>query len=207
MSRITLLTLSVMIAAAGSAAGEDDARGRSRAFALFGGSMTTMTRDGGDEAFSVNFRRGLNGAAGLEHPVTDDIAVQLRVSYNQNGAALTSSQMDTDIFWEFDYFEFSALTQIGNGLFHGLVGASMGVAWGCSISTRHPGYDETTDCMGSEAGDIGTLDFGLHAGIGTPEWNRMFVNVIYTEGLQNTVNPGVPGRNRSIRFLLGIYVN
>ena len=207
MSRITLLTLSVMIAAAGSAAGEDDARGRSRAFALFGGSLTTMTRDGGDEAFSVNFRRGLSGAAGLEHPVTDDIAVQLRVSYNQNGAALTSSHMDTHIFWEFDYFEFSALTQVGNGLFHGLVGASMGVAWGCSISTRHPGYDETTDCMGSEAGDVGTLDFGLHAGIGTPEWNRMFVNVIYTEGLQNTVNPGVPGRNRSIRFLLGIYVN
>ena len=207
MGRITLLTLSVMIAAAGSAAGHDESREKTRAFALFGGSMTTMTRDGGDEAFSVNFRKGLSGAAGLEHPVTDDIAVQLRVGYNQNGAALTSSQMGTDIFWEFDYFEFSALTQIGNGLFHGLVGASMGVAWGCSIATRHPGYDETADCMGSETGDIGTLDFGLHAGIGTPEWNRMFVNVIYTEGLQNTVNPGEPGRNRAIRFLLGIYVN
>ena len=35
----------------------------------------------------------------------------------------------------------------------------------------------------------------------------MFANVIYTEGLQNTMNPGVPGRNRAIRFLLGIYVN
>ena len=115
--------------------------------------------------------------------------------------------METRIFWEFDYFEFSALTQIGNGLFHGLVGASMGVAWGCSISTRHPGFDQTTDCMGSDEGDIGTLDFGLQAGIGTPEWNRMFVNVIYVEGLRNTVNPGAPGRNRAIRFLLGIYVN
>ena len=207
MSRITLITLSVIIAAAGPAAGHDEPREKTRAFALFGGSMTTMTRDGGDEAFSVNFRRGVSGAAGLEHPVTDDIAVQLRVGYNQNGAALTSSQMDTHIFWEFDYFEFSALTQIGNGLFHGLVGVSTGIAWGCSISVQHPGYDQTTDCMGSDAGDVGTLDFGLHAGIGTPEWNRMFVNVIYTEGLQNTVNPGEPGRNRAIRFLLGIYVN
>ena len=207
MRQITFLSLSVMIAAAGTATGHDESREKTRVFALFGGSLTTMTRDGGDEAFSVNFRRGLSGAAGLEHPVTDDIAVQLRLSYNQNGADLTSSQLDTSMFWEFDYFELTALTQIGNGLFHGLVGASMGVAWGCSISTRHPGFDETTDCMGSDAGDIGALDFGLHAGIGTPEWNRMFVNVIYTEGLQNTMNPGVPGRNRAIRFLLGIYVN
>ena len=170
MSRITLLTLSVIIAAAGPTAGHDEPREKTRAFALFGGSMATMTRDGGDEAFSVNFRKGLSGAAGLERPVTDDIAVQLRVGYKPERGRSHLQPLDTHIFWEFDYFEFSALTQIGNGLFHGLVGASVGIAWGCSISTRHPGYDETTDCMGSDAGDIGTLDFGLHAGIGTPEW-------------------------------------
>ncbi len=207
MSRITLLTLSVIVAAAGPAAGEDDPRGRSRVFALFGGSMSTVTNDGSEDAFSLHFRKGLHGAAGLEYAVTDEIAVQLRAGYSQNGADLTSRMMETRVFWEFDYFEFSVLTQIGNGLFHGLVGVSTGVAWGCSISVQHPGFDETTDCLGSDAGDLGTLDFGLLAGIGTPEWNGMFANVIYSEGLQNIVNPGDPGRNRSLRFLLGIYVN
>jgi len=207
MSRIALLTLSVIIAASGPAAGEDDPRGRSRVFALFGGSMSTATNGISEDAFSFHFRKGLSGGAGLEYAVTDDITVQLRAGYSQNGADLMSRMMDTRVFWEFDYFEFSALTQIGNGLFHGLVGVSTGVAWGCSISVRHPGYDETTDCLGSDAGDLGTLDFGLLVGIGTPEWNGVFANAIYSEGLQNIMNPGVPGRNRSIRFLLGIYVN
>lgn len=169
--------------------------------------MSTATDDHGEDAFSVQYRRGLSGAVGFEHALTDLIGLQLRAGYNQNGADLTSGQVGTRAWWEFDYFEFSALTRLGNGLFHGLVGVSTGVAWRCSITGQSQGFDRTTDCLETESGKLSAVDFGVLAGIGTPEWNRIFANAIYSEGLRNVVNPGAPGRNRSFRVLIGIYLD
>lgn len=204
VARIAALVLSGIVAAAAPVAGADD---DSRVFGVFGGSIGTVTDDDGEDAFSVQYRRGLSGAVGFDHTWTDQIGLQLRVGYNQNGADLTSGQVGTSAWWEFDYFEFSALTRLGNGLFHGLVGVSTGVAWGCSVRTQSQGFDRTEDCLKSETGNLSAVDFGFLAGIGTPEWNRVFANAIYSEGLRNVVNPGAPGRNRSFRILIGIYFN
>lgn len=204
MWRIAALTLTVVFAAAAPVVGADD---ESRVFAVFGGSMSTATDDDGEDAFSVHYRKGLSGAVGFEHALTDLIDLQLRAGYNQNGADLTSGEVGMGAWWEFDYFEFSALTRLGNGLFHGLVGVSTGVAWGCSIKGQSQGFDRTTDCLRTESGNLSAVDFGLLAGIGTPEWNRIFANAIYSEGLRNVVNPGAPGRNRSFRILIGLYFN
>ncbi len=201
MGRIAALALTVIFAAAPVAGADED----SRVFAVFGGSMSTVTDDNGEDAFSVHYRKGLSGAVGFEHALTNLIGLQLRAGYNQNGADLTSGEVGMNAWWEFDYFEFSALTRLGNGLFHGLVGVSTGVAWGCSIKGQSQGFDRTTDCLRTESGNLSAVDFGLLAGIGTPEWNRIFANAIYSEGLRNVVNPGAPGRNRSLRVLIGIY--
>ena len=201
MRRIAGLALTVLFVAAPVAGADDD----SRVFAVLGGSMNTVTDDDGEDAFSVHYRNGLSGAVGFDHALTDQIGLQFRVGYNQNGADLTSGEVGSRAWWEFDYFEFSALTRLGNGLFHGLVGVSTGVAWGCSIGGQSQGFDQTEDCLRSESGNVKPVDLGLLAGIGTPEWNRIFANAIYTEGLLNTLNPGAPGRNRSFRILIGVY--
>ena len=135
IGRIAAATLAVIFAAAAPVVGADD---DSRVFAVFGGSMSTATDDDGEDAFSVHYRKGLSGAVGFEHALTDLIGLQLRAGYNQNGADLTSGEVGSRAWWEFDYFEFSALTRLGNGLFHGLVGVSTGVAWGCSMRASEP---------------------------------------------------------------------
>lgn len=201
VGRIAALALTVIFAAAPVAGDDED----SRIFAVFGGSVSTATDDYGEDAFSVRYRKGLSGAVGFEHVLTDLIGLQLRAGYHQGGADLTSSEVGSSAWWEFDYFEFSALTRLGNELFHGLLGVSTGVAWRCSIRGQSQGFDRTTDCLRSESGKLSALDFGLLAGVGTPEWNRVFANAIYSEGLRNVVNPGAPGRNRSFRVLIGIY--
>ena len=204
IGRIAALTLTVIVAAAAPVVGADD---DSRVFALFGGSIGTVTDDDAEDAFTVHYRKGLSGAVGLDYPWTDQIGLQLRAGYHQNGADLTSGQAGMRGWWEFDYFEFSALTRLGNGLFHGLVGVSTGVAWDCSIRSQSQGFDRTSDCLRSEDGKLSAVDFGFLAGIGTPEWNRVFANAIYSEGLRNVVNPGAPGRTRSFRILIGIYLS
>ena len=168
VGRIAALVLSGIFAAAPVAGADDDPR----VFAVFGGSMSTATDDDGEDAFSVHYRKGLSRAVGFEYVLTDLIDLQLRAGYHQNGADVTSGEVGSRACWEFDYFEFSALTRLGNGLFHGLVGVSTGVAWGCSIKGQSQGFDQTTDCLRTESAKLSALDFGLLAGIGTPEWNR-----------------------------------